>query len=305
MNRTIRCAHCRCLVLPNPRVKPQRCCSSTVCQRARKAQWQRDTLATDPDYRANQRDCQHHWQHQHPQDWRQYRQQHADYRDRHRLLQQHRDRKRRLRPLAKLDVFAPGTSLQPGMYHLIPAVGPHLAKLDVFSQKCHVIPITEPILQQRTGSTSRGVGGSLMGKEVAMMEKSPLCPQRVRKITGSCACLEHRFVRDGFWTSLTHHELLLDVFVVLVADRNGLSYYSFEKVCALLQLSLDDYLIARNALIKQDRIAFDGHLLQGLSLPPRPVLHPPKPLHSAQQMAQADPATIRHIVRHSLGADHD
>jgi hypothetical protein len=59
-----------------------------------------------------------------------------------------------------------------------------------------------------------------------MIEKSPLCPQRVRKITGSFAFLEHRFVRDGFWTSLTHHELLLYVFLVLVADRNGLSYYT-------------------------------------------------------------------------------
>ena len=138
-----------------------------------------------------------------------------------------------------------------------------------------------------------------------MIEKSPLCPERVRKITGSFAFLEHRFVRDGFWTSLTHHELLLYIFLALVADRNGLSYYSFDKICALLQLSLDDYLLARNALIKKDLIAFDGHLFQGLALPPRPVLQPPAPLHSAQHMAQADPATIRQIIRNSLGADHD
>ena len=31
-----------------------------------------------------------------------------------------------------------------------------------------------------------------------MIEKSPLCPERVRKIPGSCAFLEHRFFRDGF-----------------------------------------------------------------------------------------------------------
>lgn len=138
-----------------------------------------------------------------------------------------------------------------------------------------------------------------------MIEKSPLCPERVRKITGSFAFLEHRFLRDGFWTSLTHHELLLYIFLVLVADRNGLSYYSFDKICALLQLSLDDYLLARNALIKKNLIAFDGHLFQVLALPLRPVLHSPTPLHSAQHMAQADPATIRQIIRNSLGADHD
>jgi hypothetical protein len=138
-----------------------------------------------------------------------------------------------------------------------------------------------------------------------MIAKSPLCPERVRKITGSFAFLDHRFVRDGFWTSLSHHELLLYIFLVLVADRNGLSYYSFDKICTLLALSLDEYLLARNALIKKDLIAFDGHLFQVLSLPPRPVLPPPTPLHSAQQMAQGDPATIRQIIRNSLGADHD
>ena len=138
-----------------------------------------------------------------------------------------------------------------------------------------------------------------------MIEKSPLDPERVRTITGSFAFLELRFLRDGFWCSLSQHALLLYVFLVLVADRHGLSYYSFDKICALLQLSLDDYLIARNALMKQDLIAFDGHLFQVLSLTPRPVLQPPTPFHSAQQMAQADPATIRQIIRNSLGADHD
>jgi hypothetical protein len=138
-----------------------------------------------------------------------------------------------------------------------------------------------------------------------MIEQSPLCPERIRKITGSFAFLEHRFVRDGFWGSLSQHELLLYVFLVLVADRNGLSYYSFDKLCALLQLSLDDYLLARNALIKKDLIVFDGHLFQVLSLPLTPVRQPARPLHSAPHMAQADPATIRQIIRNSLGADHD
>jgi len=138
-----------------------------------------------------------------------------------------------------------------------------------------------------------------------MIEKSPLCPERVRKITGSFAFIEHRFIRDGFWSSLSQHELLLYVFLVLVADRNGLSYYSFDKICALLQLSLDDYRLARNALIKKDLIVFDGHLFQVLSLPLTPVRQPARPLHSAPHMAQADPATIRQIIRNSLGANHD
>jgi hypothetical protein len=52
-----------------------------------------------------------------------------------------------------------------------------------------------------------------------MIEKKPLIPDRIRKITGSFAFIEHRFLRKGFWTSLTHHELLLYIFLVLAADR--------------------------------------------------------------------------------------
>jgi hypothetical protein len=39
-------------------------------------------------------------------------------------------------------VLEPVTFIQPGIYHLIPVVGPHLAKMEVLSQKCHVIPMT-------------------------------------------------------------------------------------------------------------------------------------------------------------------
>ena len=32
-----------------------------------------------------------------------------------------------------------------------------------------------------------------------MISKKPLYPQRVRKINGSFAFIEHRFLRKGFW----------------------------------------------------------------------------------------------------------
>jgi len=136
MHRTIQCAHCRCRFLPDPRVKSQRFCSNKSCQRARKTRWQRDKMTTDPDYRANQRDSQRSWQNQHPQYWHQYRQTRADYRERNRLLQQHRDHKRRIRPLAKRDVLESVTCIQPGIYHLIPAVGPPLGRV-IAKMPCH------------------------------------------------------------------------------------------------------------------------------------------------------------------------
>ena len=99
-------------------------------------------MATDPDYQANQRDYQQTWQSQHPDYWRQYRQKRLDYCERNRLLQKHRDQKRQPRPLAKMDALAPVSFVKPGIYHLIPEVGEHLAKMDALSQKYRLIPIT-------------------------------------------------------------------------------------------------------------------------------------------------------------------
>jgi hypothetical protein len=138
-----------------------------------------------------------------------------------------------------------------------------------------------------------------------MLEKQPLCPERQRQITGSFACIEHRFLRDGFWSSLNQHECLLYVFLVLVADRNGLSYYGYDKICTLLRCTLEDYLVARNGLIAQDLVAFDGHLFQVLSLPDNPVGVSASSRRTPEHMPQGDPATSRQIIRQSLGADDD
>lgn len=138
-----------------------------------------------------------------------------------------------------------------------------------------------------------------------MIAKQPLCPERRRQITGSFAFIEHRFVRDGFWSSLSQHECLLYVFLVLVADRNGLSYYGYDTLCTLLRFTIEDYLVARNALIDKDLIAFDGHLFQVLSLPDTPVRPSTVPLRTVAHMQHGDPATIRQIIRQSLGVEHD
>jgi len=104
-----------------------------------------------------------------------------------------------------------------------------------------------------------------------MIEKKPLCPHRIRKINGSFAFIEHSFLRNGFWQTLNHHDLLLYFFLIIVSDRNGLSYYGYNKISTLLQISTDEYTKARNALIDKDLIAFNGTLFQVLALQPHPV----------------------------------
>jgi len=137
-----------------------------------------------------------------------------------------------------------------------------------------------------------------------MITKAALDHDRVRKIAGSFAFIEHRFLRNGFFSALTHHELLLYVLLVLVADRNGLSYYSYDKICILLRITLDDYIIARDALIEKDLIAFNGHLFQVLALPQTPKATEPGLLKTSQQMMRDDPATVSRIIENAFGSNH-
>lgn len=138
-----------------------------------------------------------------------------------------------------------------------------------------------------------------------MIKKTPLIPQRVRKIDGSFAFIEHRFLRDGFWISLDHHELVLYLFLVIVGDRNGISFYCYDRICTLLGISVDDYILARNALIEKDLIAFDGRVFQLLSLPEKVVETSRQPLKNPEEMKRRDPATIHQLAVHSLRVNHD
>jgi hypothetical protein len=64
---------------------------------------------------------------------------------------------------------------------------------------------------------------------------------------------------------------LLYFFLVLAGDRNGLSFYSYDKICTLLGICLDQYIQARDGLLEKDLIAFDGTIYQVLSLPVKSI----------------------------------
>ena len=104
-----------------------------------------------------------------------------------------------------------------------------------------------------------------------MIKKKIISPQRVRRIDGGFSFIPHRFLTAGFLKSISQHELLLYVFLILAADRYGLSYYSYERICSLLHMTVEQYIRARDGLLEKDLIAFDGNLFQVLSLPSRPT----------------------------------
>jgi hypothetical protein len=132
------------------------------------------------------------------------------------------------------------------------------------------------------------------------MDKPPLVPDRVRRIDGqSFAFVPHRFLRNGFLCSLSADEQRLYFFLVLAADRNGMSFYHYDRICSTLEMVVEDYVDARNGLLAKDLIAFDGSRFQVLSLPAKPV-YPPARTMRPSEFEDHDPATIRATILESL-----
>ncbi|RLC89390.1 MAG: hypothetical protein DRI37_03890 [Chloroflexi bacterium] len=102
-----------------------------------------------------------------------------------------------------------------------------------------------------------------------MVAKSIIIPELKRVLKPPFAWINRRFLFNGFLAELSPQENLLYFFLVLVADRDGLSYYNYDKICQLLKLDVDDYVQARNSLIEKKLIALDNCLFQVLTLPER------------------------------------
>jgi hypothetical protein len=103
------------------------------------------------------------------------------------------------------------------------------------------------------------------------MKKRVIIPNRIRHIDGGFSFIPHRFLTDGFLASLNQKEILLYLFLIIVSDRHGLSFYSYDAICSLLHLCVDEYIEARDGLINKDLIAFEGTIFQVLDLPEHPI----------------------------------
>jgi len=94
-------------------------------------------MATDPDYRADQKLSRQKWAKSHPHYWRNYRTQNPEKTDRNRVLQRIRNNRRsKPQPLiAKMDAskcfhFKPG-----GQFYLVPLI----AKMDALRVKIYPV----------------------------------------------------------------------------------------------------------------------------------------------------------------------
>ena len=101
--------------------------------------------------------------------------------------------------------------------------------------------------------------------------KRVICSERVRKIPAQFSWVDHRLVRERHIERCDAHAAALYLFLVTVADAQGLSYYSDASLGRSLSMDPVRLSQARGDLIRAGLIAYQRPLYQVLALdsPPR------------------------------------
>ncbi len=107
-----------------------------------------------------------------------------------------------------------------------------------------------------------------------MTHKFPLCPDRIRSIPEQFSWVDHRLVRDRHIGLLSHEAAALYLFLITVADCQGLSYYADASLCERLVMDVPTLACARACLLKSRLVAYKRPLYQVLAL--SDVLQPHK-----------------------------
>lgn len=118
----------------------------------------------------------------------------------------------------------------------------------------------------------------------------PICPDRLRSIPEQFSWVDHRLVRDHHIESLSHEAAALYLFLVTVADCQGLSYYSDASICKRLALETATLAAARSCLSMAGLAVYKKPLYQVLSLGGRAVA-------SKKQRRLGGPTTIAEIFK--------
>ena len=110
-----------------------------------------------------------------------------------------------------------------------------------------------------------------------MIEKRVLVPQRLRRppATG-WSWVDRRFLREH-GDYLSREAVLLYLFLAVVADKHGLSFYSDHALTCRLRLTQTALEQARQELLQRDLIALQLPLVQVLALPTPSIQRRPEP----------------------------
>lgn len=125
----------------------------------------------------------------------------------------------------------------------------------------------------------------------------------------SYSIVDHALLHGGYLGRLSHAALALYLFLVVVGDREGRSFYSDASVGGILRLLHPALVDARRDLIAAGLIRFQRPYwwVESLSkaLPPTAPLHPCTPSLASRREARPPcpaPEGIRHVVPEALKA---
>ena len=98
------------------------------------------------------------------------------------------------------------------------------------------------------------------------MDKRPLSLAKLRTVPSQFSWVDQRLVRERYSDQLNHEACTLYLFLVTVADAQGLSYYADPSLCQRLSLTSTALHQARQALIRRGLVAYQHPLYQVLAL---------------------------------------
>ena len=101
-----------------------------------------------------------------------------------------------------------------------------------------------------------------------MRGRAPIVPHRRRQVPPQFSWVDHRLVRDGHLQGRSASALALYLFLVTVADAEGLSWYSDEALCRQLSCTERQLQHDRDELQQAALIAWRRPLYQVLDLSP-------------------------------------
>lgn len=98
------------------------------------------------------------------------------------------------------------------------------------------------------------------------MHKHPISLHKLRKVPPQFSWVDQRLVRERSIDRLSHAACALYLFLLTVADAQGLSFYSDRSLCARLAMTPAEFYQARQALIACALVAYQSPLYQVLAL---------------------------------------
>ena len=98
------------------------------------------------------------------------------------------------------------------------------------------------------------------------MKKKILNPARVRRVPAQFSWVDHRLVRRRLLKGRRPEAWALYLFLVTVADAEGISYYSQGSLCENLGIKASELEEARRELLAASLIAWEAPFYQVLDL---------------------------------------